>query len=126
MVFLTGRRDHAPFVIGFGRYRGHAIDEVPEGYLRWLLTLDRLDFRLRLAVQEFLSVDRPETDDTDPDPTSAAVALPGITFRWWQAMRAEFGDDPLALEVVDAGLARLKQLCTEFTGRDWPHERGAS
>jgi hypothetical protein len=40
-------------------------------------------------------------------------------------METKFRDHPDALAVVAAGLERLKQLCTRFTGKGWTYEEGS-
>ena len=52
----------------------------------------------------------------------AAVALPGVIWRWRQAMFAKYDGCDEALEVIGDGLTVLKSLCSEFTKKDWPAE----
>jgi uncharacterized protein (DUF3820 family) len=108
-----------------GRHKGKKLVECPPDYLLWLAENSESNVYRRAALEVLglaEGIDGKPEDDTEPDPTSAAVALPGVTFRWWQAMLAEFGDDAAALEVVEKGLAKLKALCTEFTHKGWSSE----
>jgi uncharacterized protein (DUF3820 family) len=110
-------------VLTFGRHKGKAVSDVPESYLAWCLTQRWLDPGLRAEVERVLAIDQPEPGhDPDPDPASAAVAMPLVVFEWRQAMLAEFGDDPLLMQVVRRGLAHLKRLCSSFTNQPWPEE----
>ena len=112
-------------LLHFGKYRGKTLDQIPESYLFWLLNEPGTNPAIKQFVAAFLEVDQPE-DDIDPDPTSAAVALPGIIFRWGRDMRSEYDDfDPVAEMVVARGLELLQEFCGEYTRRPWA-EGGAA
>lgn len=107
----------------FGKYRGLPVPHLPEDYLRWLLDQPGVSVDVKNAAREALDVDLPE-DDTEPDPSSAAVALPAIVFEWQQRMEELCVGDDSALTVVRDGLELLKQLCSKYTGKPWPTEIG--
>lgn len=44
-----------PFVMPFGKYVGRPLEQVPCGYLEWLLSLDNLYPKTRLAILKFLT-----------------------------------------------------------------------
>jgi hypothetical protein len=123
----NGRRAVVDGTLAIGRYAGEHIADVDPGYLQWLLGEQWLDLTSRRAIEEQLDVDRPEDGwDADPDPTSAAVVLPGVAFAWWTTMRERYAGDPAALAVVEAGLAELKEACSRYTGKAWLTEGDAA
>ncbi len=105
-------------VIHFGRYKGCRLAAVPHEYLIYLLDAPQAGPTLRAAEAKFLGVDQAE-DPTEPDPTSAAVALPGVVWEWQHTMRLAYVLDPAALTVIDRGEAELKKLCTRYTHKPW-------
>jgi hypothetical protein len=124
-----GNDDDAPGerVLRSGRYRGKRLRDCPEPYLRHLLALPHLNDDFRSDVEDALGVDQPEhphDDGNEPRPDSAAVRLPLVVWTWEGWMRTRHADDPLALEVVAVGSARLRELCAEATGRPWPRPEG--
>src|SRR5262249_27580727 len=113
------------FRLPYGRHRGRLLTECPVDYLIWFADEHHSPTIRLLARQAIGLAEDPEEDDAslrEPSAELASVVLPGVTFRWWKVMKDEYGDDPLALAVVDRGLEHLKQLCTEYTGKDWPVE----
>lgn len=113
-----------PGVMPFGKYKGRPLSAVPPDYLTWLLGKPDLGPGLRAAVERLLDVDL-EEDATEPSPASAAVAFPLIVWKWERHMRAEF-DSPFQLVAVEAGLEKLKELCSEYTGKGWAGKGGAA
>lgn len=135
MVSTARPRDHTPlpdagiarFRLPHGRHRGRLLTEVPIDYLVWLADEHSSPTVRALARQALRLGEEADEDGTEPSRALAAVALPGITYRWWQAMRGEFDEDRLALEVVGRGLHHLQRLCTEYTRKSWSLDvRGAS
>ncbi|MFO0825910.1 MAG: DUF3820 family protein [Gemmataceae bacterium] len=113
------RRAWNAVTMPYGKHRGKFIDEIPPEYLFWVLDQPNTSPSLLHAIRLHLEVDLPETDET-PDPTSAAVVLPGLTWRWQDAMRTRFTGDAAALIVVDAGEELLRKECTKYTRKSWP------
>ena len=110
--------------ITFGKHRGYNLDHVAEtdpNYLRWLLDQSWLDDATRRKVETSVGVDQPDPDapEPEPNPALAAVAFPGVVWRWQSAMRTQYADNPDALAIVESGEKLLRELCTEFTNRPW-------
>ena len=99
----------------FGAHKGERIDDVDESYLWWLVDLPSIGPTLREAVRKQLGL----IDDGYGG--SAAEALPGIIFRWFEIMRDLFPDWPESF-VVERGFGTLKELCERVTGQTWPEE----
>lgn len=116
-----GVKPHHDYRLGYGRHKDLMLSEVPADYLLWMLGCKDTKPRLKKIISEFLGVDQPE-GDADPDPVSAAVILPGITFRWHQVMTAEYAGDAPALMVVERGALELKNLTSQYTRRPWLEE----
>jgi hypothetical protein len=101
----------------FGKYSGKRLDEIPIGYLRWLLReCDNLEVWLRLAVEAEL-VRRGE-----PPPRSGSGAghyPPPVDVRallqvWFREMSLRWhpdrGGSDAAMQAVVDGYERLKRL----------------
>lgn len=105
-----------------GPFKGKRLDELPDVFLHHVAAKnwhpEVREFALRvMAIRA--DEHRADEDPTEPAPILAAIALPGVIFRWRESMLAEFGDNDEALAVVDRGLERLKQLCSQFTRKPW-------
>jgi len=112
-----------------GKHRGRLVEDLAatrdgRSYLLWLLSQDWLDPHSQFEIEQHLDVDQPDGTDDAPDDgddgPSAATAFPFVVWRWANGMRATYADDPFALSVVEDGAARLRDLCSEVTGRPWP------
>lgn len=115
------RSTGANYKLPFGRHRGQRLADVPPDYLAWLC--DHAESpALRLLAKKELGLDVVLDDEQEPRADLAAVALPGVVWRWNEAMRAKFAADPPALVVVAAGLTELQKLTTEYTRKPWPNE----
>jgi len=106
----------------FGRWRGKALAEIEDRYLRWLVSLPNLSDRLRQGVEEELA--RRETGPGDGDgpfakrirerlgDTSANGGVNEETVRAASeraAAREAAGVDPqIALALISAGFAQAK------------------
>jgi hypothetical protein len=117
-------------VLRSGKYKGRRLKDCPEAYLRGLLNLPELNEGLRDDIELLIDVDQPEGDDDgrDPHPGSAAVRFPLVCWQWEADMAAAYRGDEVGLAVVRAGSGRLRELCSEVTGRPWPagQEGGAA
>ena len=101
----------------FGRHRGEDLEDIPEQYLAWLLTLTNITPGLRAAVGQQL-----EVQERDDWMESAEKALPLIAFKWETLMANLIGDDPMEKATLAQGTIVLRELCAEVTGRPWPEE----
>lgn len=105
-----------------GRHAGKKLCECPIDFIMWLAVESKCP-TYRRAAAEFLGLGADEDDDDGPEPSreSAAVALPGIVWRWSEQMAMVHGDDH---PVVIHGLAVLRAMCAEVTGRAFPPDAG--
>lgn len=114
------RREHITpdGFLQLGRHAGKHISEVPESWLRWALDQHWIDPEFREAIKQRLNLDKSE-DDTEPDPTSAAVAFPLIVWQVEQHVwNRYFANDEL-LAVGSDIIDLLKRLCSKYTKRPW-------
>jgi hypothetical protein len=96
----------------FGKYEGWEIEDLPDGYLAWLLTIELRDWLRDAAQQEYdRRVDDRRREErqrrTPPPPPPAA---PGIR------LRPE--DVPLARRLFDAGYRALVRVMHPDKGGD--------
>jgi uncharacterized protein (DUF3820 family) len=108
----------------FGKHKGQRVADVPQDYLHWLLDSPRTSAGLKKTISAFLEIDVAE-DATEPEPVTAAVALPYVTWLWSQEMNKRYLLDDAARKVVADGEAVLKRICTTFANKQWA-EGGAA
>jgi hypothetical protein len=48
--------DVSETIFPWGKHKGNAFNEIPESYLRWVLTLEDLRPWLKKAIDEYLSI----------------------------------------------------------------------
>ncbi|VTU01341.1 : DUF3820 [Gemmataceae bacterium] len=106
------------FVLPFGRHRGQRLTDVPADYLQWVFDSPRTSAELKQIISAFREIDVDE-DATEPEPTTAATALPLVTWLWEQEVQKRHRLDDAARKVVADGLAVLKQICSVFTRKPW-------
>jgi uncharacterized protein (DUF3820 family) len=115
-------RPNSGFLMPYGKHRGVPLKNVPLGYLSWWIEQANIKPRLRGVVEQFLGVDQPEGVDPEPNPSSAAVVLPGLIFEWKEHMWSRYSTNGELLEVAKAGLEKLKEQCSRYTRKPWPAE----
>jgi len=93
----------------FGKYRDQPIDEVPTGYLRWLLSID-LWPDLRYAVEEELELRR-EGFERGPKQTPAPVV---DVAGWYRQLSLRFhpdrGGSKEAMQAINVARELLEKM----------------
>ena len=54
-LYLASEDARIPRTLNFGKYKGYAISELPDDYVRWLLRQEDLDVYLRKALENNLN-----------------------------------------------------------------------
>jgi hypothetical protein len=105
-------------VLEFGVHKGRRLCEAPSSYLEWIVNYHGAT-RLATYARDVLGFEAIEDEDpTEATGVLASVAMPYVTFCWWQEMQAK-ATTPKGRRVVSLGLIELKRLCSRFTRKGW-------
>jgi hypothetical protein len=90
--------------ISFGKYQGRRLEDIPDGYLLWVLeTCDNIGPTLREAIRDQLGLGR----ETQAD-------WPEIVRQWYRQMSRDYhpdrGGSHEAMQAVNDGYERLLEL----------------
>jgi hypothetical protein len=110
----------------FGKHAGKRLDEVPPGYLVWVLeNCRRIDPDLREAIEQMLE----EGGSSEPDPTPgrrwrtdppAGPDWPAVIRQWYRSLCFDFhpdrGGTTEAMQAINEAHDRLRRLLRESDG----------
>ena len=108
----------------FGKHKGHDLEDIDTGYLRWLRDRPNLDARLANAVRRELharDADEPRgyrhEQTARPEPPPRLPDLHAVVSRWHRQMSKQFhpdaGGDERAMQAVNAGRDALLEMLRE-------------
>jgi len=96
----------------FGKYAGCEVQDIPSGYLRWLLREVRdLALDIRREGQRVLCV----RGDAEPEPTPQLPDVRPVIKSWYREMAKKYHpdrtlDDGAAMSAINYGYERLQEL----------------
>ncbi|MHB8955439.1 MAG: J domain-containing protein [Pirellulaceae bacterium] len=93
----------------FGKHMGQAIEDIPTGYLRWLLTIDLLP-HLQYAVQQELSNRKAGAQRQPPPKTPAVIDLAGWYRRLSMRFHPDRGGSKEAMQAINAARELLEEM----------------
>lgn len=99
----------------FGKYKGWPLEDIPTGYLHWLLTgCDNLDGWLRRAVQRELGYRREDLGAAGPPKAGLPASLPELIRSWHRELvliyHPDRGGDTRVMQALNDAFDRLKRL----------------